>query len=53
MPGLRRFLAQYAKLWGDGGALARRGLIPSLPAVQARSAAIVHDETLLDPRELK
>ncbi|MBN8846914.1 MULTISPECIES: substrate-binding domain-containing protein [unclassified Sphingomonas] len=53
VPGLRRFLAQYAKLWGDGGALARRGLVPSLPAVQARSAAIVHDETLLDPRELR
>lgn len=53
VPGLRRFLAQYAKLWSDGGALARRGLIPSLPAAQARSAAIVRDETLLDPRELR
>jgi len=51
--GLRGFLAQYAKSWGDGGPLTRRGLIASPPATQARSAAIIRDEIPLDPKELK
>ncbi|WP_137788103.1 substrate-binding domain-containing protein [Sphingomonas sp. 3P27F8] len=53
VPGLRSFLAQYARLWGAGGPLVRRGLIASPAAVQARSAAIIRTLTPLDPRELK
>ena len=53
VPGLRLFLRQYARLWGAGGPLARRGLIPAPAEVQARSAAIVQSETPLAGSELK
>ncbi len=53
VPGLRQFLAHYAAAWGANGPLARRGLIAAPDAVQARSAAIIRNETPLDPRELQ
>ncbi|MFT3977334.1 MAG: substrate-binding domain-containing protein [Sphingomonas bacterium] len=53
VPGLRRFLSLYARSWGENGPLARRGLIAAPPETQARSAAIVRDETPLDPRTLR
>ncbi|WEK45060.1 MAG: substrate-binding domain-containing protein [Candidatus Sphingomonas colombiensis] len=53
VPGLRKFVAQYAKLWGANGPLVRRGLIAAPPATQARSAGIISNEIALDPRELK
>lgn len=53
IPGLRPFLRQYALLWQDGGPLTRRGLIAAPPTVQRRSAAIVANETALDPRTLR
>lgn len=53
VPGLRLFIRQYAKLWGKGGPLARRGLIAAPADVQARSAAIVQHETALNGAALK
>ncbi|WP_159760590.1 substrate-binding domain-containing protein [Sphingomonas sp. 8AM] len=53
IPGLRAFLRQYAALWGAGGPLVKRGLIAAPPAIQRRAAAIVGNETALDPRELR
>ncbi|WP_298669639.1 substrate-binding domain-containing protein [uncultured Sphingomonas sp.] len=53
VPGLREFIAQYAKLWGAGGPLVRRGLIAAPPAIEARSTALIRNETPLDPRALK
>jgi phosphate transport system substrate-binding protein len=38
IPGLREFLAEYARGWGPGGYLAQRGLIP-LPDDQRQAAA--------------
>ncbi|HEY0131491.1 MAG TPA: substrate-binding domain-containing protein [Allosphingosinicella sp.] len=36
IPGMREFLAEYAKAWAAGGYLERRGLIPSPADVQAK-----------------
>ena len=52
IPGLRAFLRQYAALWGADGPLVKRGLIASPIDVQRRSAAIIANETALDPRTL-
>ncbi|MDB5721710.1 MAG: phosphate transporter substrate-binding protein, partial [Alphaproteobacteria bacterium] len=41
IPGMREFLAEYAKAWGKGGYLDRKGLIPSPADVQAKAAQIV------------
>jgi len=38
VPGMKEFLAEYAKGWGAGEYLALRGLIPSPPQVQAQAA---------------
>ncbi|MEA3009181.1 MAG: phosphate transport system substrate-binding protein [Sphingomonadales bacterium] len=38
IPGMREFLAEYAKAWAKGGYLERRGLIPSPAEVQAKGA---------------
>ena len=39
VPGMKEFLAEYAKAWGAGGYLAQRGLIPSPAGVQAAALA--------------
>ena len=52
IPGLKTFLTLYADAWGPDGPLVRRGLIAASPAVRARSAAIIRDETPLNPAEL-
>jgi phosphate transport system substrate-binding protein len=53
VPGMREFLAEYARSWGTGGYLERRGLIPSPADVQ--SAALESTKSLkpLDPSQLK
>jgi phosphate transport system substrate-binding protein len=53
VPGIREFLAEYAKAWGKGGALAKRGLIPSPDDVQAKAAETATKLTPLDPAGLK
>jgi phosphate transport system substrate-binding protein len=46
IPGMREFLAEYARGWAAGGYLAQRGLIPSPSDVQAKANEAV---TLLKP----
>lgn len=41
VPGMREFLAEYAKAWAQGGYLERRGLIPSPADVQAKATEAV------------
>jgi phosphate transport system substrate-binding protein len=52
-PKLRDFVAQYAKMWGKGGPLERKGLVPfggaDATAATAQSTAL----TPLDPSTLK
>jgi len=52
IPGLRNLLKLYAANWGATGPLVKRGLIASPAGVQARSAAIIANETVLDPAVL-
>jgi phosphate transport system substrate-binding protein len=52
VPGLRRFIALYAANWAPGGALSRRGLIPSPASVRARAADTILHNRVLDPRSL-
>ena len=52
IPGLRNLLKLYAANWGATGPLVKRGLIASPAGIQARSAAIIANETVLDPAVL-
>ncbi|GAA0666625.1 phosphate transport system substrate-binding protein [Sphingomonas insulae] len=52
IPGLATFLTLYAGAWGPDGPLVRRGLIAAPADVRARAAAIIANETPLDPAEL-
>ncbi|MCU6454942.1 substrate-binding domain-containing protein [Sphingomonas sp. A2-49] len=52
VPGLATFLSLYAGAWGPQGPLVRRGLIAAPAAVRAKAAAVVADETPLDPATL-
>ena len=53
VPGLREFLAEYAKGWAAGGYLAQHGLIPSPADVQAKAMAAVTKLTAVNAAELK
>ncbi|MCP8890901.1 substrate-binding domain-containing protein [Sphingomonas faeni] len=52
IPGLRNLLKLYAANWGATGPLVKRGLIAAPAEIQARSAAIIANETVLDPAVL-
>lgn len=52
IPGLDTFLRLYAAAWGPGGPLVRRGLIAAPAAVRAASAAVIANETPLNPADL-
>ncbi|SOB86839.1 phosphate transport system substrate-binding protein [Sphingomonas guangdongensis] len=52
VPGLKEFLADYARAWGPDGPLVRRGLIAAGPEVRARAAAVVAGGQALDPAQL-
>src|SRR3954451_10848891 len=52
-PKLRDFVAQYAKLWGTGGLLERRGLVPFGGADATAASAQASDLKPLDPSTLK
>ncbi len=52
IPGLAAFLKLYAGAWGPQGPLVRRGLIAAPDAVRAKAAAVVANQTPLDPAEL-
>ena len=51
--GLKEFVAEFAKSWGKGGTLAKAGMVVSPDDVQAKSAKIAAEFTVLDPAELK
>ena len=53
IPGMKEFLAEYARAWGAGGYLAERGLIPSPADVQAQATAAATQLTPLAPDALK
>jgi phosphate transport system substrate-binding protein len=53
IPGMREFLAEYAKAWGKGGYLERRGMIPSPADVQAKATQAATQLTALTAAELK
>ena len=53
VPGMREFLAEYAKAWAKGGYLERRGLIPSPADVQAKATQAATQMTPVDAQELK
>jgi len=53
VPGMKEFLAEYARGWVPNGYLALRGLIPAAPDVQARAAAAATQLVPLDPKQLK
>ncbi len=52
IPGLKDYLAEWAKLWVDDGLLSRIGLIPSAPAAMAANAKIASEFTTLDGAQL-
>ena len=52
-PKLRDFVAAFAKMWGPGGGLQRRGLVPFAGADAAAAAAQASDMKPLDPAGLK
>ena len=52
IPGLATFLKLYAGAWGPDGPLIRRGLIAAPADVRAKAAAVVANETPLNPAEL-
>ncbi|HEY0626513.1 MAG TPA: substrate-binding domain-containing protein, partial [Allosphingosinicella sp.] len=53
IPGIKEFLAEYAKAWTAGGYLAQRGLIPSPADVQARATQAATQLTPVNASELK
>ena len=53
VPGMKEFLAEYARAWSKGGYLERRGLIPSPADVQAKATQAATQLTPLDGAELK
>jgi phosphate transport system substrate-binding protein len=53
IPGLREFVAEWAKSWGRDGPLAKIGLVASPDDVAARNAALASSFTPLDGAELK
>lgn len=52
-PAIRDFVASYAKAWGKGGTLERRGLVPLAAADAATAAAQATELKPLDPATLK
>jgi phosphate transport system substrate-binding protein len=53
IPGIREFLAEYARAWGKGGYLGQRGLIASPADVQAAALAATTSLKPLQAAELK
>ncbi|HEU0097366.1 MAG TPA: substrate-binding domain-containing protein [Allosphingosinicella sp.] len=53
IPGMREFVAEYARAWAKGGYLERRGLIPSPADVQAKGAEAATKLTPMGANGLK
>ena len=53
VPGLREFIAEYAKAWNKDGYLVRRGLIAAPDDVRAKNAEVAANLTPLDLANVK
>lgn len=53
IPGLKEYVAEWTKLWGKDGPLAKAGMIAMPEALQATNAKVATDLTNLDPAALK
>jgi phosphate transport system substrate-binding protein len=53
IPGMKEFIAEYARAWAKGGYLERRGLIPSPADVQARGSEAASKLTSMTADGLK
>ena len=53
VPGLRDFVAEWARSWSKGGLLAKQGMVVSPDDVQAANLKIASAFTPLDPATLK
>jgi phosphate transport system substrate-binding protein len=53
IPGIREFIAEWAKSWGKDGPLAKKGLVVSPPDVLAKSAAAATNLPLLTASDLE
>ena len=51
--GLKEYVAEWAKTWGNDGLLAKQGMVVSPADVQTASAKLATDFTPLDPASLK
>ena len=52
IPGIREFLAEYQRGWGQGGYLTQAGMIPSAADVQARAAQQIRQARPLTAADL-
>jgi len=52
-PAIKNFIAAYSKVWGKGGMLEKRGLVPLAPAEEAASMTQATALAPLDPSGLK
>lgn len=53
IPGLKGYVAEWAKMWGKDGALAKLGMVVSPDDIQATNAKVVSEFSLLDGSQLK
>ncbi|HEX9931405.1 MAG TPA: substrate-binding domain-containing protein [Allosphingosinicella sp.] len=53
IPGMREFLAEYQRGWGQGGYLMQAGMIASAPDVQARAAQQIRQPRPLAAADLR
>ncbi|MFA7587847.1 MAG: phosphate ABC transporter substrate-binding protein [Sphingomonadales bacterium] len=53
IPGLKEYVEEFAKAWGPGDYLAKRGMVAAKDDVRAKNAAIIKSMTVLDGAELK
>jgi phosphate transport system substrate-binding protein len=53
IPGLREFLSEYRRGWGQGGYLTQAGMIPSAPDVQASAAQQIQQARPLTAADLR
>jgi phosphate transport system substrate-binding protein len=53
IPGLKEFVAEFAKAWNPDGFLAKKGMVVAPEAARTAAAAAARDFTPLDPAQLK
>jgi len=53
IPGIREFLAEFQRAWGQGGYLTQAGMIPSAADVQARAAQQIQNPRPLTAADIR